>query len=369
MKKNLILLISLFILLIPFKVDALSYKVFDDVGIVDENVDGIQFNPEDTRLEYNSLCSNDGIRQSVKIIGYVLEICKWVVPFIIIILGMIDFFKATMANDEKAVSKATSSLIKRFIAGIVVIFVPTIIMAILNAIKVTNGLENTEFGECTTCLFKPSECKKGVAIKQPTNGGATTTGTSSVTGGSSSNNNNKVIKTTYFKTYYLENQKCPIYYGYETTPRRRLNFDAAKGDELLSILNRVCDYVASNPYIDKIQDAGFGVNRPDGGADYHAKGLAFDLNNKYVYVDPETGKKYNPYGGQGANWWSRYKTFICEVCNGNENCDKNVNYQIYNRYFKPKGWCWGGSWSPKSFDPMHIEYSNNCGNREKVTCD
>ncbi len=127
------------------------YQKYDNLSI--------QFNPEDPRLDYHSLCNNDGIRHAVKIIGYVISICKWVVPLIIIVLGMIDFSKAVISSDEKAISKATSSLIKRFIAGVVVVLVPTIVMAILNAIKVTNGLENTEFGECTTCLFNPGNCK------------------------------------------------------------------------------------------------------------------------------------------------------------------------------------------------------------------
>lgn len=113
-------------------------------------------------LNYNSICANEGPRQAAKIVGYVIQICKWIVPLMIIILGMMDFGKAVISSDEKAINKATSSLIKRFIAGIVVFFIPTIVMAILNLIKITNGIEdkeNTNFGACTTCLFDPSECK------------------------------------------------------------------------------------------------------------------------------------------------------------------------------------------------------------------
>ena len=85
---------------------------------------------------------------------------------------MIDFSKAVIANDEKAISKATSSLIKRFIAGVIVILLPTIIMAILNFIKVTKGIEDNEFGACTTCLFSPSKCGSGMG----TGGGGTAGG-------------------------------------------------------------------------------------------------------------------------------------------------------------------------------------------------
>ncbi|MBQ8902230.1 MAG: hypothetical protein IJY87_04080 [Bacilli bacterium] len=110
------------------------------------------------RLNYDSLCSDNNIKSAVKIIGYIILVIKWIVPLIIIVLGMIDFGKAAISNDEKAVNKATGALIRRFIAGIVIFFIPTIIMAALNAIQISKGIEkdtNTTFGACTKCLFDP----------------------------------------------------------------------------------------------------------------------------------------------------------------------------------------------------------------------
>lgn len=115
-----------------------------------------------TRLKYDSLCSNNGIKSAFKIVGYVIAIVKWIVPLIIIVFGMIDFGKAVISNDEKTINKATGALIRRFIAGIAIFFVPTIIMAILNVLQISKGIEketDTNFGACTKCLFKPfTEC-------------------------------------------------------------------------------------------------------------------------------------------------------------------------------------------------------------------
>lgn len=111
-----------------------------------------------SRLNYDSLCSDNDIKSAVKIVGYIFLVIKWIVPLIIIVLGMIDFGKAAISNDEKAVNKATGALIRRFIAGIVIFFIPTIIMAALNAIQISKGIEkdtNTTFGACTKCLFDP----------------------------------------------------------------------------------------------------------------------------------------------------------------------------------------------------------------------
>lgn len=110
------------------------------------------------RLIYSGLCSNNDIKSAFKIIGYVILVIKWIVPLIIIVLGMIDFGKATISNDEKALNKATGALIRRFIAGVVIFFIPTIVMTALNVVQVSKGIEkdtDTNFGTCTKCLFDP----------------------------------------------------------------------------------------------------------------------------------------------------------------------------------------------------------------------
>jgi len=110
------------------------------------------------RLKYDSLCAEGGVRQAAKILGYVITLCKWIVPLLITVLGMVDFGKAAIANDEKALSKAGQTLAMRIIAGLIIFFIPTIVMAILNLLAITNGIENEQhdnFGACTKCLFDP----------------------------------------------------------------------------------------------------------------------------------------------------------------------------------------------------------------------
>lgn len=113
--------------------------------------------------DWDSLCADEGIKQAVKIVGYIIQLIRWIVPLIIIVLGMVDFGKAAISNDDKSVTKATTALIRRIVAGVVVFFIPTIILAILNVIQVTKGIEeetDTTFGACTKCLFDPyNECK------------------------------------------------------------------------------------------------------------------------------------------------------------------------------------------------------------------
>lgn len=124
------------------------------------------------RLNYTSLCSTDannaGIRQSFRTLGYFIAIAKWIVPFILIVFGMIDFGKVVISGDDKAINKATYTIIKRVIAGIIVFFIPTIMLALMHLFEFVTVYRtagnfnitikddrNDSFGACTKCLFDP----------------------------------------------------------------------------------------------------------------------------------------------------------------------------------------------------------------------
>lgn len=87
------------------------------------------------------------------ILGYVVFIFKIVIPLLLIIFGMVDLGKAVVSSDDKAISKAVGMLVRRFIAAVVIFFIPTII----NAIFIAVGLINPEKSDWTTCI----ECVTG----------------------------------------------------------------------------------------------------------------------------------------------------------------------------------------------------------------
>jgi len=141
-------------------------------------------------------------------------------------------------------------------------------------------------------------------------------------------------------------------------------------DNLHGILTNVCKYINKSFWISELQTAGAYVGGQNTGNDYHAIGLAIDLNNEWSYTF--NGKKYRPYPSQGKWTWHVYNEFVCEVCGGKEDCEYNVNYIIYKRYFEGNGWCWGGNWGLEHFDPMHYEIRPNIkcaiGRKQKISC-
>ena len=118
----------------------------------------ILITPSVFAIDYNNLCGEEGINSAIIIIGKVVLIMKIVVPLIIIVLGMVDFGKAVISDDEKAVSKATTTLIRRLIAGLVVFFIPLILLTIIKAININDDIEKTK---CITCILDVNDfgCK------------------------------------------------------------------------------------------------------------------------------------------------------------------------------------------------------------------
>ena len=116
-----------------------------------------------TRLNYDDLCAgtepNGGMRQAMIILGYVIDIIKIVVPLLIMVLGMLDFGKAIVSNDEKAINKAAASLGRRLLAGILIFFLPGLIMSLLDVV----GLDLGEYETCYNCVRYPgNDCVKPV---------------------------------------------------------------------------------------------------------------------------------------------------------------------------------------------------------------
>ena len=91
-------------------------------------------------------------------IGWVLFVFKIVIPLLLILFGMIDLGKAVVSSDEKAIKSATSSLVKRAIAAVVIFFIPTIVSAIFGIVTGFQGKVKDQYKVCANCVTKPGSC-------------------------------------------------------------------------------------------------------------------------------------------------------------------------------------------------------------------
>lgn len=174
------------------------------------------------------------------------------------------------------------------------------------------------------------------------------------------------ITSTTITSIDVTNLAVPLYYSDHKTVFRKLSVNQQISTQMHNILNNVSSYVKDNSdIIPRFETAGLYVAK----SGYHGRGLAIDLFNAWSFS--RNGSTYSPYSGQGTGTWNNYKKFICNVCNGQEDCKYNINYIIFEKYFKGNGWCWGGNWGPSSFDPMHFELRDGgclTGNKQSISC-
>lgn len=109
-------------------------------------------------VDITQFCSKMG--GLLQLVGYVLTMFKVAIPLIIIGLGMFDFGKAVVAEKEDEIKKQTKRLIFRVIAGIVIFFIPSIVLFIFEQLgNYSTAKDQAAFNVCEECLLKPTQCR------------------------------------------------------------------------------------------------------------------------------------------------------------------------------------------------------------------
>lgn len=90
-----------------------------------------------------------------QLVGQFIFILKILVPIIIIVLGTIDFGKAVISSDDKAVSKSSKKLLTRILIGVCIFFVPTIINIVFGLIGEFSSEMKQDYNNCVKCLTSP----------------------------------------------------------------------------------------------------------------------------------------------------------------------------------------------------------------------
>lgn len=63
----------------------------------------------------------------LRVLAYLLNLVKIAIPIVLIIMIIVDFVKATVANDEKKMKEAQNAVGKRVVYALVIFLVPTIV--------------------------------------------------------------------------------------------------------------------------------------------------------------------------------------------------------------------------------------------------
>lgn len=368
------------------------------------------------------VCEASEVLKTIWLIKVLMEAMGIIVPIILVVSLMISITVTLVKGDDDKFAFIKQKVVPRSIAAFIVFLVPTgvnLLMSIMGAstdfsICYTNATESyiqmreseedreneirrqrneealrkaqellAQQQELESSQYQPSPGGGGTPSPDnvPSGGDVPSGGTASGAGGgtfggytytASQLPYNALIDGTPVTLTF--NYVVPV--TYDGKPKGSTTINSKIKDNFDAIMRNVANYVNQNKAFigDSIQTAGTYNPRSIASgatASYHAFAQAIDLFNNWTYT--KNGTTYYPYSGMGNTTWSNYKKFICDVCGGKEDCKYNINYVIFNNYFKGHGWCWGGNWGPGSFDPMHYEYKGNeskcyTGNKQSITC-
>jgi hypothetical protein len=95
----------------------------------------------------------------IQVIGWVVTIFRIVVPLLIIVLGIFSLGKAAISSKPEDIKKNIGGLIWRFVGGIAIFFLPSIIMTVFGFFTQWTTIQNEmQFKVCKDCLLAPWSC-------------------------------------------------------------------------------------------------------------------------------------------------------------------------------------------------------------------
>ncbi|MGM9878158.1 MAG: hypothetical protein ACI33S_05885 [Bacilli bacterium] len=107
-------------------------------------------------LDYGDMTSIcDDLSPLLRIVGIALKLIQYAVPIMLIVIGSIDFAKATTEKDEKAIKDAQNKFMKRGIMALIVFLIVPIVSVLMTLVS------GEGYKDCMECISSPfgSECK------------------------------------------------------------------------------------------------------------------------------------------------------------------------------------------------------------------
>lgn len=90
-----------------------------------------------------------------KFLGKIVFILKILIPVILLVLGIIGLGKAVIADDDKEIKTQVNKLIKKFIAAVLIFFLPSIVKACFGLVDQFNGEVKEGYINCVNYITDP----------------------------------------------------------------------------------------------------------------------------------------------------------------------------------------------------------------------
>jgi len=98
-------------------------------------------------------------QETMRFLGFLLLFIRILIPFAIILMGTLDFYKIAMSGKpDEDMKKQAITLGKRVIAGILIFFLPTFLNMLFVFVSGWSDIA-AEYETCANCLLSPSQCQ------------------------------------------------------------------------------------------------------------------------------------------------------------------------------------------------------------------
>ena len=92
----------------------------------------------------------------LSLVGVILTIFKIAIPVIIIAIGMVDLGRAAVSSKPEEIKKQATSLLWRFVGGVFIFFLPSLIMLLFKLIGPWDKVsKQTDYPVCYSCVVHP----------------------------------------------------------------------------------------------------------------------------------------------------------------------------------------------------------------------
>lgn len=117
--------------------DKIEFDTYSDAVDASGNA-LISHNIDTTKAEIDYADSCDDAGETIKLLKQVYTLLRYLIPVIIIGLGIVDFIKVVATGEDKAFKEVWSKFVKRIIIGIVILILPAILSLIINLSGITD---------------------------------------------------------------------------------------------------------------------------------------------------------------------------------------------------------------------------------------
>lgn len=111
-------------------------------------------------------CEDKGILKTLKIVHYLLVIAKIIVPLLLIVLGSVEFGKASLSGNADDLEKVTQSFITKLVVGLAIFLIPTVVDSLVGLAQSKKDVEDVktgDFSKCAACFTGAKACSQYIA--------------------------------------------------------------------------------------------------------------------------------------------------------------------------------------------------------------